>query len=71
MAVKTLSPDRQRQLTRMAAGNCYRCGWPRDCESKEHCTTCLTWERVRGRRRTGSEPWHRGGPGRPPIGAKA
>lgn len=54
------------QQKRMDEGRCVVCGRSVDV-SAVRCRECLLVDRLRARRRTGSEPWREGHPGRPPV----
>jgi hypothetical protein len=61
-----MSKQRDWQRKQQAAGNCVSCGKPRSGDARQ-CTVCRDKRRVDDRARKRSNPWRKGGPGRPPL----
>lgn len=55
------------ELSRLTAGMCVRCGKEKTSDGSRYGPACRDYFAVNMRRRVGSKPWRKGGPGRPPL----
>lgn len=64
-----MTRQRLAQLAHRLEGRCELCGRPPFLTGVLCYQHCLR-RRLNSRRRVGAQPWHPGGPGRPPVEAR-